>query len=79
MSQDEVIKKIDQEGKVNLKRQHKEREREKEMRGRWIEYLVYVECNAENLGYNPHAILFIGRVEKISKRESFGDLQRLPI
>ena len=27
MSQDEVIKKIDQEGKVNLKRQRKERER----------------------------------------------------
>ena len=28
MSQDEVIKKIDQAGKVNLKRQHKQRERE---------------------------------------------------
>ena len=27
MSQDEVIKKIDQAGKVNLKRQHKQRER----------------------------------------------------
>ena len=26
MSQDEVIKKIDQAGKVNLKRQHKQRE-----------------------------------------------------
>ena len=27
MSQDEVIKKIDQAGKVSLKRQHKQRER----------------------------------------------------
>ena len=59
-------------------RRERERERERELRGRQIEYLVYVECNAENLGFNPHAILFIGRVEKISKRESFSDLQRLP-
>ena len=77
MSQDEVIKKIDHDEKVNLKRQHKREERE--LRGRWIEHLVYVEYNAKNLGFDPHVILFIGRVEKISKRESFGDLQRLPI
>ena len=37
MSQDEVIKNIDQAGKVNLKIQHKQRERERggnELRGR---------------------------------------------
>ena len=40
MSQDEVIKKIDQEGKVNLKRQHKEREREKEREKERAERMV---------------------------------------
>ena len=36
MSQDEVIKKIDQAGKVNLKRQHKQREGERERAERTV-------------------------------------------